>query len=142
MIRILIVAIVVVVASLVLAPPTAQRKPEPPSILSPTSELHAKFSAVNPSVEQRRRIFCGLVEEVKKAILPSLSRPEIISFDLSTSEQKWDFLKPSLLANGCPDESVLPTSLGVNAVSEIEFGTMDGADPCSISPLQGNSPFL
>lgn len=87
----------------------------------------------------RRQIFCNLVEANKSLIIDSLSTPQIVAFNLSTPEQKWDFLKNALIANGCPDESTLLVSLAINSMSDIEFGTMEGSDACHITVTMGDN---
>lgn len=96
---------------------------------------------ISQSTELRRQIFCNLVEASKKMLTGSLSPPQMVAFDLSTSEQKWDFLKNVLIANGCPDEPTLLISLEINSVSDIEFGTLEGADVCHVTtPARTISP--
>jgi hypothetical protein len=134
MIRLMII-FVGIAATFVMFFPQASDKTEhiPPS----TSHNAQQWSgATTPqqiqSVENRRKIFCTLVEESKNMIRESLSPAEIMSFDLSTPEQKWSFLRAHLIEKGCPDQEVLSTSLGIMSVSDIEFGTMDGLDTCHI----------
>ena len=133
MLRLVILAVALAAGAFVLLPPEQKTTSNPVDLSS--SEVHFAQTVsypVDQSAERRRQIFCSLVESSKRSIRASMSPQEMVAFDLATPEQKWEFLKDELIFNGCPDLSSLATSLGISGVSAIEFGTMDGSDPCRI----------
>lgn len=140
MLRIVILLAAFAAGALVLLPPERPATSNPADLSSSNADFSQVISySVDTSTERRRQIFCSLVENSKRAIQTSLSPQEMVSFDLATPEQKWEFLKDELISRGCPDMPSLTPSLGIRGVSEIEFGTMDGADLCRILTPQQQS---
>lgn len=84
------------------------------------------------SILARRDIFFKLVEETKGEVASRLSESDRARFDLANPRAKWGVLREGLLAKGCPPEVELAVAVGIGSIDDIEFGTIDGRETCSI----------
>ena len=107
--------------------------------LSSTAPLRPQIvsSTTTESILHRRRIFCQMVEEVKKEKMANSSVFEKNSFDLSLPETKWTSIRKTMAERGCPPEEQLWSSLAVSSSADIEFGTLDGSSSCHVPESAG-----
>jgi len=109
------------------APPQTDMSSEMP-LLANTAPTASQIAAI----AKRRVLFCSMVEDVKRELELSATERERNLFDLAPNARRWDVLRSYMVERGSPEGSSLFESLGISAVNDIEFGTLDGSVPCSI----------